>query len=143
MKRIVDHHDGLGRQERLLVLAIDEPAPAPNSSHHEYAFVQAPYPITMTTDETLTENIGQVFEWPQVGKLQFQRGPFGTPGSIPGTLSTAVLAALIDHHRGFQNGPLASRENALAITKMEEALMWLNRRARDRYERGVLGKMEK
>lgn len=32
------------------------------------------------------------------------------------------------------------RENALAITKMQEALMWLNERTRERKERGVEGK---
>ncbi len=33
-----------------------------------------------------------------------------------------------------------SRENAIATTKMEEALMWLNERTRERKERGVEGK---
>ena len=32
------------------------------------------------------------------------------------------------------------RENSLAITKLEEALMWLNKRTEDRIERGVEGK---
>ena len=32
------------------------------------------------------------------------------------------------------------RENALAITKMQEALMWLNERTRERKARGVEGK---
>lgn len=34
------------------------------------------------------------------------------------------------------------RENALAITKMQEALMWLNERTRERKARGVEGKHE-
>lgn len=32
------------------------------------------------------------------------------------------------------------RENALAITKMQEALMWLNERTKNRISRGVEGK---
>ncbi len=31
------------------------------------------------------------------------------------------------------------RENSIAITKMEEALMWLNKRTEDRKKRGVEG----
>lgn len=38
------------------------------------------------------------------------------------------------------NGRFSSRENALAITKMQEALMWLNERTRERKARGVEGK---
>ena len=37
------------------------------------------------------------------------------------------------------NERFSSRENALAITKMQEALMWLNERTRDRKARGVEG----
>lgn len=38
------------------------------------------------------------------------------------------------------NGRFSSRENALAVTKMQEALMWLNERTRERKSRGVEGK---
>ena len=38
------------------------------------------------------------------------------------------------------NGRLACRENSIAITKMQEALMWLNARTADRKKRGVEGK---
>ena len=37
----------------------------------------------------------------------------------------------------------SSRENACALTHIEEALMWMNRRVEDRIERNVLGKNEK
>ena len=39
----------------------------------------------------------------------------------------------------FQAGPYACRENAEALTHIEEALMWLNKRVEDRAQRGVLG----
>ena len=39
------------------------------------------------------------------------------------------------------NGRFSSRENALAITKMQEALMWLNERTRERKARDVEGKL--
>lgn len=40
------------------------------------------------------------------------------------------------------NRRFSCRENAIAITKMEEALMWLNKRTENRKERGVEGKHE-
>jgi hypothetical protein len=38
------------------------------------------------------------------------------------------------------NERFSCRENAIAITKMQEALMWLNERTRERRKRGVEGK---
>ena len=40
------------------------------------------------------------------------------------------------------NGRFPCRENAIAITKMQEALMWLNARTADRKAREVEGKHE-
>lgn len=37
------------------------------------------------------------------------------------------------------NGEYPCRENAIAITKLEEALMWLYKRKQDRENRGVEG----
>lgn len=41
------------------------------------------------------------------------------------------------------NNRFSCRENAIAITKLQEALMWLNARTADRAKRGVEGKHEK
>lgn len=143
MKRITLHHDGHGRMERLLVLATDEPATEPpgNSSHHRYEFYTVAHPLA-TDAEAFAYYADDSKVFP-VGRLQFQRGPFDTEGSTPGTLGAAVVAALIDHCQGFQNGPLATRENALVITKLQEALFWMRERADDRARRGVLGTMGK
>ncbi len=40
------------------------------------------------------------------------------------------------------NSKFSSCENSIAITKMQEALMWLNARTADRIKRGVEGKHE-
>lgn len=40
------------------------------------------------------------------------------------------------------NKEVPCRENALAITKIQEAIMWLEFRAKDRAARGVLGTKE-
>lgn len=134
MKLITAHHDGHGRMERLIVRATDEPATEPpgNSSHHRYEFIQQGIDYTS----------GGQGDYP-VGFIQFQRGPFDDPSSTEGTLGAAVVAALIDHYQGFQGGPLADRNTALAITKLQEALFWLRNRADERAARGVLGSMSK
>ena len=38
---------------------------------------------------------------------------------------------------------MPTRETACALTHIEEALMWLNKRVEDRIERGVLGTYNK
>ena len=40
------------------------------------------------------------------------------------------------------NNKFPCRENSIAITKMQEALLWLNERTRDRVARGVEGQHE-
>lgn len=56
-----------------------------------------------------------------------------------GTTNEEVLAMLIDRTQGLQN-KFPSRETAIAITKMQEALLWLNERTRERKVRNVEGK---
>lgn len=55
-----------------------------------------------------------------------------------GTTNEEVLAMLIDRLR-FLGAKLPCRENSIAITHCEEALMWLEKRTRDRAARGVEG----
>ncbi len=55
---------------------------------------------------------------------------------IDGTTNEEVLTALIDRLQ-YLNSSLPSRETSLAITKCEEALMWLNLRAERRRTKGI------
>jgi len=55
-----------------------------------------------------------------------------------GTTNEAVLAVLIDRLQ-FLQAKAPCRENAIVITKLEEALMWLEKRTADRVARGVEG----
>ncbi len=71
-------------------------------------------------------------------QLVFQHGPIPEVG-INGVTHEALLAIIADRLRGFQSSPFSCRENALALTKIEEALMWLHKRTRDREARGVEG----
>lgn len=74
---------------------------------------------------------------PHIGIL-FQNGPISEAG-VNGVTHEALLAILIDRMRSFQAGQYACRENALALTKLEEAQMWLLQRTRARMSRGVEG----
>jgi len=60
---------------------------------------------------------------------------------IPGLQSEQLLIALIDRHKKLNN-KFPSREGALAITKMEEALYWLQARVQERMDRGVMGELK-
>lgn len=59
-----------------------------------------------------------------------------------GITNEEVLAMMINRLRFMQDNRLPCRENAIAVTKLEEALLWLNKRTADRIERGVEGTMK-
>lgn len=71
-------------------------------------------------------------------KVNFQNGPVKEHG-INGCHQEDLLAIVIDRLQCFQNGDFKCRENAIAITKLEEAMLWLNKRTNDRIARGVEG----
>jgi len=79
---------------------------------------------------------------PPLAMVSFQNGPIGENG-VNGCHNEDLLAIVIDRLRGFQSGEFSCRENALALTKLEEALHWLNHRTSDRRRRGVEGTNEK
>ena len=70
--------------------------------------------------------------------VQFQNGPIAENG-VNGVTQEVLLAIVVDRLRSFQAGPYACRENAIALTKCEEALHWLHARTRSRMSRGVEG----
>jgi hypothetical protein len=55
-----------------------------------------------------------------------------------GTTNEDVLAVLIDRLK-FLNAKFPCKENSVAITHIETALLWLEKRTRDRIARGVEG----
>ena len=70
--------------------------------------------------------------------INFQKGPIKECG-VNGIMNEDLIAIVIDRLQGFQASPFACRENALAITKLEEALHWLRHRTVAREKRGVEG----
>lgn len=55
-----------------------------------------------------------------------------------GTTNEELLLILIDRLQSG-NAKVPSRETAVAITNIEQALMWLEKRTKDRLSRGVEG----
>lgn len=70
--------------------------------------------------------------------VHFQDGPIKEAG-INGCHNEDLLTIVIDRLQGFQSSEYKCRENAIALTKIEEALLWLNKRSRNREARGVEG----
>ena len=75
--------------------------------------------------------------------INWQDGPLGRPPETPnGAFVDDVLEAArqrIEFYQKANGGKFACRENALAITKIEEALHWLYARRLERESRGVQG----
>lgn len=74
--------------------------------------------------------------------VSFQNGPINENG-VNGVTQEALLAIVADRLRSFQSGPYSCRENALALTKIEEAQHWLQQRTIERMRRGVEGTSDK
>ena len=84
------------------------------------------------------ENPGQVLQFiEKTPDLDKGNGALRTVND--GTTNEEVLAVLINRVN-YLNGKFPCRENAIAITKLEEALLWLNHRTAQRQARGVEGK---
>ena len=74
--------------------------------------------------------------------IQWQDGPLGRNGDRKepnGAFVEGVILAAIKRLEYFQESKFKCRENAIAITKLEEALHWLNWRTTNREKRQVEG----
>ncbi len=59
--------------------------------------------------------------------------------TLEGKTNEDLLAMVICRLEHFQKSEFACRENAIAITKLEESLLWLRKRTMGRENRGVEG----
>lgn len=64
--------------------------------------------------------------------IDWQNGPLGTTEPNGAFVEGVILAAIgrLQFYQTASNKKFACRENALAITKLEEALMWCEERTR-------------
>lgn len=70
--------------------------------------------------------------------IKFQEGPIKECG-VNGVCNEDLINMVIERLEHFQNSEFNCRENALAITKLQESLMWLRFRTTSREIRGVEG----
>lgn len=118
------------------VFALDEPGPG--GAHHLYEVVKHGTGRICEEDNTFRARPENVLL-----TVQMQQGPRNSPDALHGVLDTDLLEIVRDRLAAFQAGPFACRENAIALTHIEEALLWMNKRTEDRIARGVLGTYEK
>jgi len=83
-------------------------------------------------------NISETGSTVVICDIQFQKGPIKEHG-INGIHNEDLIAIVLDRLQGFQGTDFKCRENAIAITKLEESMMWLRKRTNDRNDRGVEG----
>lgn len=84
-----------------------------------------------------SEATGIVVDW--------QNGPLGRDGERiepNGAFVETLIGIAVDRINYYQESGFWCRENALAITKLEEALHWLNHRTARREAAGVEGTHE-
>jgi hypothetical protein len=78
------------------------------------------------------------FEDGQPQVLQFIEKDAAMNTIHDGTTNEEVLSMLINR-LNYLNERLPSRETAVAITNLDQALLWLQKRTADRIQRGVEG----
>ena len=79
-------------------------------------------------------------------EISWQCGPLGTGEERQepnGAFLRDVLEVGADRLRYYQTTEFSCRENAIALTHLETAILWLDRRQEDREARGVEGTHEK
>lgn len=70
--------------------------------------------------------------------IKFQAGPIQEYG-VNGTTIEEMIEVLVKRLEGFNAGPFRCRENSLAITDLQSAQNWLDRRTKARQAQGVEG----
>ncbi len=121
-QRQITSHKVNGLNDALTVNVRDEPGSG--GANHIYGIE---WDTPSGPDSTVAQTI-----------IKFQNGPIGEVG-VNGISGEALLAIVEDRLKSFQAGPYACRENAIALTKIQEAMHWLHHRTRERVARGVEG----
>lgn len=126
--RLLTDHIVNPANDRLTIAVLDEPGSG--GANHDYV-------VTDYDPKTNPSNVQYSDSQPHT-RILFQNGPIAEVG-VNGVTHEALLAILCDRLRAFQKGPYASRENAIALTHLEDAQNWLNRRTQERMRRNVEG----
>lgn len=71
--------------------------------------------------------------------INWQNGPVSANEADNGAFVETVIQIAIDRIEFYNDSKFRCRENSLAITKLEEALHWLNSRTARRVTQGIEG----
>lgn len=132
--RTISEHKVNPANDRLAIEVLDEPGAG--GACHAYRISG----FTLANNPSAGD--GQTHSSAEAVTIYFQNGPINEAG-VNGLTQEVLLAIVADRLRSFQAGPYACRENALALTKIEEAMHWLHSRTRARMVRGVEGTHKK
>lgn len=128
-RKITDHKVNPAN-DTLSIEVLDQPgAGGANHLYGVYGFHTATNDSADDKDETCL-------------RILFQNGPINEKG-VNGVTQEVLLAIVADRLRSFQAGPYACKENAVALTHIETAQLWLQKRTLDRMRRGVEGTHQK
>lgn len=73
-----------------------------------------------------------------LARIHFQEGAINEHG-VNGVCNEDLIAMVICRLESFNQTDFRCRENSMAVTKLEEALLWLRKRTMGREQRGVEG----
>lgn len=121
--RTINDHKVNPANDRIEIKVVDEPGAG--GANHAYEITG------FDPNVNFVAGLGHI-------TIHFQNGPINESG-VNGLTQEVLLAIVADRLRSFQAGKFACRENALALTKIEEAMQWLHARTRQRMARGVEG----
>ena len=134
MREINDHIINPSN-DQLKITVLDQPGAG--GANHLYEITG--FNTETNTSDPFVDKYGKAADH---STILFQNGPINEVG-VNGVTQEVLLAIVIDRLKSFQAGPFACRENALALTKLEEATHWLQQRTLRRLRAGVEGTHQK
>lgn len=106
---------------------------------HEDEFkYNAPHKFQVVDPRKISDDLSIAEASYELGRIHFQEGPVNECG-VNGVCNEDLIAMVVCRLEHFQKSEFACRENALAITKLEEGLLWLRKRTMGREKRNVEG----
>lgn len=109
---------------------------------HEKDFTNnAPHNFSVVTSEKFPDEDGEGEHVKLLQQIHFQEGPIKEAG-VNGVMNEDLISMIITRLEHFNQSEFRCRENSMAITKLQESLMWLRKRTMGRENREVEGTHE-
>jgi hypothetical protein len=138
--RELTSHKVNGLNEALKIEVLDNPGQGNACHRYHITTTETPPPIGSGMSSADLQKAESMLH--AVTEIRFQNGPIQEVG-VNGISNEALLAIVEDRLLGFQSGQYVCLENAMALTKLQDAMHWLHYRTRSRIQRGVEGTNQK